>query len=114
MSEKINKEELVTLLENPQKSDVERPAKDSEERTTIAIENLMKQFVDNFSIFHSKERKGHKYNAVHKEKTMTNGVILNVLSGEETENAISFNEEDEEKILVVIEKDIQEFKDKQT
>jgi hypothetical protein len=42
MSEKINKEELVTLLENPQKSDVERPAKDSEERTTIAIENLMK------------------------------------------------------------------------
>ncbi len=45
---------------------------------------------------------------------MTNGVILNVLSGEETENAISFNEEDEEKILVVIEKDIQEFKDKQT
>jgi hypothetical protein len=51
---------------------------------------------------------------VHKEKTMTNGVILNVLSGEETENAISFNEEDEEKILVVIEKDIQEFKDKQT
>ncbi len=32
MSKKTNKEELVTLLENPQKSDVERPVKDSEEK----------------------------------------------------------------------------------
>ncbi len=76
MFEEINREELVTLLKNPQKSDVERLAKDSEERTTTVIKDMMKQFADNFSLFHSKERKGCKYNVMHKEETMTNGVIL--------------------------------------
>jgi hypothetical protein len=44
---------------------------------------------------------------------MKNGVILKVLSNEETKNARSFNE-DEEEIFVVIKKDIQELKNKQT
>jgi hypothetical protein len=42
MFEEINREELVTLLKNPQKSDVERLAKDSEERTTTVIKDMMK------------------------------------------------------------------------
>lgn len=44
---------------------------------------------------------------------MTNGVVLNTLSDEEIEDAKSFNEEDEEEILVVIERDIHEFKCRQ-
>ncbi len=90
MFEEINREELVTLLKNPQKSDVERLAKDSEERTTTVIKDMMKQFADNYKWCH-----------------------LNVLSSQETKNARSFSE-DEEEILVVIERDIQEFKDRQS
>jgi hypothetical protein len=41
---------------------------------------------------------------------MTNGVVLNALSDEETKDAIPFNEENEEEILIMIKKDIQEFK----
>ncbi len=85
---------------------LERPTRNSEEKTTIAIKDLMEWFVDNFSLFHSKERKGWKYNVVHKEETMTNCVVLNVLCDEETKDARSFNEEDEEEILVMTEKDI--------
>jgi len=48
---------------------------------------------------------------VHKEETMTTGVVLNVLSDKETKNAKSFSEEDEE-IFVVTKRDIHEFKDK--
>ncbi len=80
---------------------------------TTTIEDLTEQFANNFNLLHSKERKGWKYNATCKEETMTNGVILNVLSDEETEDANSFNEKDEKEILVMIDKDIQEFKDKQ-
>jgi len=43
---------------------------------------------------------------------MTNGVVLNVLSDEETKDATSFSEEDEEEILNVTKRDIQEFKDR--
>jgi hypothetical protein len=50
---------------------------------------------------------------MHNKETMTNGVVLNVLSDDETEDARSFSEEDEEEILIVIERDIQEFKDRQ-
>jgi hypothetical protein len=45
---------------------------------------------------------------------MTNGVILNVLSNKRTKDAISFSEEDEEEIPIMIEKDVQKFKDRQT
>ncbi len=40
------------------------------------IEDLTEQIVDNFNLLHSKERKGQKYNATHKEEIMTNGVVL--------------------------------------
>jgi peroxiredoxin len=99
------------LPESLQKRDVEWYVKDSEERTII-IKDLTKQFANNFNLLHSKEKKGHKYNATHKEETMTNGVVLNVLSNEETKDATSFSEEDEEEILIVTERDIHEFKDK--
>ncbi len=45
---------------------------------------------------------------------MTNGFVLNALSDKETEDARSFNEENEKEILIMIEKDIQEFKNKHT
>jgi hypothetical protein len=44
---------------------------------------------------------------------MTNGVVLNTSSDEETGDAKSFSEEDEEEILIVIERDIHEFKYRQ-
>lgn len=113
MFEETNSEKLFIPPKSPQKNDVKRPTRDSEERMTIAIKDLMKQFANNFNLFHSKERKGWKYNVAHKEETMTNGVVLNVLGDEEIEDARSFSEKDEEKILVMIERDIQEFKDKQ-
>lgn len=43
---------------------------------------------------------------------MTNGVVLNVLNDEETEDARSFSEENEKEILVMTKRDIQEFKNK--
>jgi hypothetical protein len=66
---------------------VERPVRDSEIRTMTTIENLIKQFVNNFSLLHSKERKGRKYNASHKEETMTIGVVLNILNNDEIKDA---------------------------
>jgi len=74
----------------------------------------MIQFVDNFNLLHSKERNGWKYNATHKEKTMTIGVILNILSYEEIKNETSFSEENEEEIPIVTKRDIHELKSKQT
>jgi hypothetical protein len=91
---------------------VKRLPRNSEKKMTTTIEDLTEQFANNFNLLHSKERKGWKCNATCKEETMTNGVILNVLSDEETEDANSFNEKDEKEILVMIDKDIQEFKDK--
>lgn len=54
MSKETNNEKLFTPPKSPQKSDVERPARDNEKKTTITIEDLIKQFVDNFSLLHSK------------------------------------------------------------
>jgi hypothetical protein len=79
---------------------------------TIAIEDLITQFADNFILLHSKYKKGQKYNATHKEDTITNGVVLNILGDERTKNVRSFSEENEEEILVVTKRDIHEFKDK--
>lgn len=80
---------------------MKRLDKVSEERTMTVIEDMMKQFANNFSLLHSKENKGQKYNATHKQKTMTNGVDLNDLSIKETEDAKSFSEEDKEEIIVM-------------
>jgi hypothetical protein len=49
---------------------------------------------------------------VHKEETMTNHVLLNILNDKETKDDKSFSEEDEEEILIVTKSDIQEFKNK--
>ncbi len=43
---------------------------------------------------------------------MKNGLLLIDLSDEEVEDATSLNEENEDKMLVVTEKDIQKFKGK--
>jgi hypothetical protein len=43
---------------------------------------------------------------------MTNGVILNVLSNKETEDARSFSEEDDEEIPIMTKRDVQKFKDR--
>jgi hypothetical protein len=42
------------------------------------------------------------------------GVFLIVLNDEETKDATSFCEEDKDEMPIVIDKDIQEFKDTQT
>lgn len=78
MFKETNNEELFIPPESPKKM-MKRPIRDNEKRMMTAFKDLTKQFVNNFSL-HSKERKGHKYNAAHKEEIMTNGVILNVLS----------------------------------
>lgn len=113
MSKETNSEKLFILPKSSQESDVERLARNSKERMTTAIEDLTKQFTNNFNLLHFKERKCRKYNAMHNEETMTNGVVLNVLNDEEIEDAKSFSEEDEKEILIVTERDIQEFKDRQ-
>jgi hypothetical protein len=77
-----------------------------------AIEDLTKQFADNFSLLASKEKKkGWKCKAPRREEILTNGVLLIVLSNEEIEDVISFSEEDEDKMPIMTKKDIQEFKD---
>jgi hypothetical protein len=85
--EETNREELIIPPKSPKKSDVERHVKDSEKRTTTIIKNLIEQFVNNFNHLHSKKRKGRKYNASHKEETMTIGVVLNILNNAEIEDA---------------------------
>jgi hypothetical protein len=49
---------------------VKRHARNSEEIITTVIEDLMKQFTNNFNLLHSKERKGWEYDAMHKEEIM--------------------------------------------
>jgi hypothetical protein len=65
MSEKTNNEEFFTPPKSLQKNDVKRHARDRENNITTmlgckhsnAIKNLMKKFVDNFSLLTSKEKK---------------------------------------------------------
>ncbi len=47
-----------------------------------------------------------------KEEILKNGLLLIDLSDEEVEDATSINKENEDKMLVVTEKDIQKFKGK--
>jgi hypothetical protein len=42
MPKKTNNEKLSTPLKSPKKSDVKRPVKDNEERTTTTFEDLTK------------------------------------------------------------------------
>jgi hypothetical protein len=47
-------------------------------------------------------------------KDLENGVILIVLSNDETKDATSLSEENKDEMLVMIERDIQEFKYRRT
>jgi hypothetical protein len=66
MSKETNTEKFFTLPKSLQKSDVNRHVRDSEDNITTlsrcrhssVIENLMEEFVDNFSLLASKEKKG--------------------------------------------------------
>jgi len=80
-------------------------------RHSSAIDNLMEQFVNNFSLLISKYKKGRKCKVAHKEEIMTNGVVLIVLSDKGTEDATSCNEKEEDEIRSMKKRDIQEFKD---
>jgi hypothetical protein len=75
---------------------------------------LMEQFADSFNLLTSKEKKGWKCKALHKEEILKNSVFLIVLSNKETKDATSFSEEDKDKMPVVTKRDIQEFKDTRT
>jgi hypothetical protein len=55
-----------------------------------------------------------KCKAPHKEEILKNGVVLIVLSDEETKDATSFSEKDEDEMPIVTKRDIQEYKDTQT
>ncbi len=68
-----------------------------------AIEKLTKQFADNFNLPTSKEKKGWKCKASHKEEILKNGVLLIVLNNEEVKDATSLSIEDEDEMVVVVE-----------
>jgi hypothetical protein len=101
---------------------VNRHVEDSENNITnmsgcihsSTIEDLMKQFANIFNLLVFKEKKGQKCKAAHKEEILTNGVFLIILNNKEIEDATSFSEEDKDKMPIVIERDIQEFKDTET
>jgi len=91
MFEKTNSEKLFTPAESIQKSDVNRHARNSEDNMTTTlgcrhlnvIDDLRNQFANNFSLFALKEKNGEKCTTMHKEKIMTNGVVLIVLNNRE-------------------------------
>jgi hypothetical protein len=49
---------------------------------------------------------------LHKEKILKNGVLLIVSRDNKAKDATSFSEEEEDEMLVIIERDIHELKDK--
>ncbi len=69
-----------------------------------AIEELTKQFADNFNFFTSKEKKGWKCKTSPKEKILKNGVLLIVLNSEEVKDTTSLSIEDEDEMVVVVER----------
>jgi hypothetical protein len=58
-----------------------------------------------------KEKNGTKCTTTHKEKIMTDGVVLIVLNDKGIEDVTSYSEEEEDKMPIMIERDIQKFKD---
>lgn len=99
-----------------------RHARDSENSMTSmlgcrhlnAIDDLTKQFANNFSLLASKEESGKKWKATNKEKIMTNCVGLIILSDKGIEDVTSCSEKEEDEMPIMIERDIQEFKDTHT
>jgi hypothetical protein len=116
MLRETNNKELFILPRNPKKSDVNWQVKDSEDsKTTLskckhlsAIEELTKYFTDNFNLHPSKEKKSRKCNASHQKEILKIGTLLIILNDDETKDATSLNKEDKDKMLVMIEKDIQD------
>lgn len=119
MFKKTNNEKFFTSPKSPHKSEMNKHARNSDEnmitmsrcRHLNAIKNLTEQFVNNFNLFPSKEKKGWKCKTTHKEKILTNGVLLIVLSNKEVEDATSSSEENKYEMVVMIKRDIQEFKE---
>jgi hypothetical protein len=72
---------------------------------------LTKQFANNFTLLASKEKNGQKCTTMHKEKIMTNSVVLIILSDKGIEDVTSYSEEEENEMPIMRNKDIQEFKD---
>jgi len=100
MSKETNIKKFFTRPKSPQKSDVNRHVKNSEDSITTllgckhssAIEELTEQFTNNFNLLASEKKKGLKCKVPQKEKILKNGVFLIVLSDEEIKNATSLNE----------------------
>ncbi len=84
-----------------------RHVRDSEDITLLGcrhsstIEELTKQFANNFNLPASKKKKGQKCKSLNKEEIMKNGILLIVLSDKEVEDATSLCEEDKDEMLIV-------------
>jgi hypothetical protein len=61
-----------------------------------------------------KRENGKKCTTTHKEKIMTNGVVLIVLNDKGIEDVTSYSEEEEDKMPIMTNMDIQKFKDTHT
>lgn len=85
MSRETNTEKFFTPPKNPQKSDVNWHIKDNEDSKTNLLgcrhlsimEKLMEQFVDNFSLRASKQKKSKKCNAPHQKKNFEKWCTIN-------------------------------------
>ncbi len=86
-----------------------------ERRHSSAVEHLIKQFVDNFNLHVSKEKKVAKQITMKQDELLTNSVLLIVLSDEfKTKDGPTCNKKDEYEMPIVTNCDIQEFKKTQT
>jgi membrane carboxypeptidase/penicillin-binding protein PbpC len=102
MLEETNIEEFFILPENPQKSDVNRHAINSEDRKKTlsrckhlsTIKELMEQFANNFNLPASNKKKVK--NAKHCTRKRS---FLIVLSDEEVEDVTSLNKKNKDKIV---------------
>ncbi len=111
MFEETNSEKLFTPAKSFQKSDVNRHAKNTEDNMTTmlgcrhlnVIDDLTNQFANNFSLLTSKEKNGEKCTTTHKEKIMTNGIVLIVLNNKGMEDVTSYTEEKEDEMPIMTE-----------
>jgi hypothetical protein len=98
---------------------VNRHARDSEEIMINMSEmqvfehnqKMMEHFVDISIFFLLKRKKGRKCKTMHKQEMLTNGAFLIVLSNKKVEDVTFFSDEDDDEMHIVIERDIQKFKD---
>jgi hypothetical protein len=82
-------------------------------RHSSVVEHLVKQFVDNFSLNVFKEKEVAKLKTIEKDKLLKNSVVLIVLSDEsKSEDGRAYSEENEYKMVITTDCNIQEFKKK--